>query len=112
MVYLTVTFIGHNGSMQELLSLAQRAERLNIDNINFPDDIWNRDVFVTQSVILKKTDHINLTTITNPYSRHPVLIARAAASLIELGPRRIRICFCAGGSFTLKPLNIPMWQKP
>jgi alkanesulfonate monooxygenase SsuD/methylene tetrahydromethanopterin reductase-like flavin-dependent oxidoreductase (luciferase family) len=112
MVYTSVSFVGFTGPFSDLLELVHTLESNQLDLVSLPDDLWIRDVFTALAIFAVKTKHIGLGFITNPYSRHPVLIARATASLQELAPSRIRVGLCAGGSFTLLPLGIPMWKKP
>ncbi|MHA1713402.1 MAG: LLM class flavin-dependent oxidoreductase [Candidatus Ranarchaeia archaeon] len=112
MNHINVAFVGFKGTIHGLIRLVQKLEQLGIDSVSIPDDLYLRDVYSTIAVLANTTERIALSFITNPYSRHPVLIARAIATLMELAPSRIRLELCAGGSFTLKPLNIPMWHKP
>jgi alkanesulfonate monooxygenase SsuD/methylene tetrahydromethanopterin reductase-like flavin-dependent oxidoreductase (luciferase family) len=112
MVEVGVALLGSVNSVRELIQTAKDLEGIGVDSIMIPDDLPLRDVFVSASAIVSQTEHITVSFVTNPYTRHPVMIAKAVASLTEIAPSRIQLNLAAGGSFTLKPLGIPMWNKP
>jgi 5,10-methylenetetrahydromethanopterin reductase len=109
---LGISFIGHKGSLQDLVRYAKTAEEIGFDVISCPDDFWFRDVFTVFSVIAKETERVALFPITNPYSRKPAMIAREAVTLDEVSNGRVYLGLCSGGSLTLRPLSIPMWDRP
>jgi len=72
-----------------------------------------RDVFVTMTAIALKTELIKMGTgICNPYSRHPPLLAGAISSLNEMARGRVILGLGPGGSLSLRPLGIKLWNKP
>ena len=112
MVSVNVSFVGFTGPIVDLIRAVRKLERMGVDSVSIPDDLYLRDPFPTLANIALNSHKMELSFITNPYSRHPVLIARAVATLLEMAPDRISLWMSAGGSFTLKPLNIPMWDRP
>jgi 5,10-methylenetetrahydromethanopterin reductase len=83
----------------ELLELAELAERLGYDALWANDDRLQHDVFSVLAAMAQRTDAINLGPgVTNPYSRHPALIATAVATLDELSGGRARLGLGAGGT--------------
>jgi len=72
-----------------------------------------RDVFVAMTAIALKTERVKLATgVCNPYSRHPAQIAVAIWSLNEIARGRVLVGLGPGGSVSLRPLGIEMWNKP
>jgi len=83
----------------ELLALAERVERLGYDALWANDDRLQHDVFSVLAAMAERTEAIGLGPgVTNPYSRHPALIATAIATLDELSGGRARIGLGAGGT--------------
>ena len=73
------------GPPQETVALVQFAESLGYDVAWMPDQTFHRDPFLTLAACAHGTTRIALGVgVTNPYTRHPALIARAAATLSEL----------------------------
>jgi 5,10-methylenetetrahydromethanopterin reductase len=72
-----------------------------------------RDVFVTLAAVAMETKKVKIGTgICNPYSRHPALLSVAIATLDELSGGRAILGLGAGGSLSLTPLGIRMWDRP
>ena len=64
-----------------------RAESWGYDLAWVPDQGFMQDPFVALSYLTKRTEKIALGVgVTNPFQRHPVQIARAAAALADLRP--------------------------
>jgi 5,10-methylenetetrahydromethanopterin reductase len=83
----------------EVLEHAAEAERLGYDAVWANDDRLQHDVMSVLAAIARRTDSVHLGPgVTNPYSRHPALIATAAATLDELSGGRARIGLGAGGT--------------
>ena len=69
--------------------------------------------FVTAARVARETGQIKLGLgNTNPYSRHPAVIALAAATLSENSNGRIVLALGAGGPGQLKPIGIETWRRP
>lgn len=85
--------------LPDLARLATEVERLGYDTLWVADEKFYRDPWVTLTVVAAATHHIRLGTgVTEPYARHPALIASAAGTLAELCGDRLVIGIGAGGS--------------
>jgi 5,10-methylenetetrahydromethanopterin reductase len=83
----------------ELLDLAVDAERLGYRWLWVNDERLERDPFTLLAAMAERTDGIRLGPgVTNPYSRHPALIATALATLHELSGGRAVLGLGAGGT--------------
>ena len=82
-----------------LLELAGLAEELGYDCLWHADEKFYRDPFVGLALLAANTRRMELgVCVTEPYARHPALIAMAMASLAELAPGRMVLGLGAGGS--------------
>ena len=71
------------------VELAQRAEALGFDSVWLSEDPDGWDAFAALILLAHKTDRIRLGTgVTNPYLRHPNLIAASVATLDWVGRGR------------------------
>ncbi|MGH7921448.1 MAG: LLM class flavin-dependent oxidoreductase [Candidatus Dormibacteraceae bacterium] len=85
--------------LDELAGMAIEAEQLGYQTVWVADEKFYRDPWVTLSVLASATRRVRLGTgVTEPYARHPALIASAAATLAELCGDRLVIGLGAGGS--------------
>jgi 5,10-methylenetetrahydromethanopterin reductase len=83
----------------ELLDVAAEAERLGYSWLWANDDRLERDPFTVLAAIAERTELIRLGPgVTNPYSRHPALLATAIATLDELSGGRAVLGLGAGGT--------------
>jgi 5,10-methylenetetrahydromethanopterin reductase len=83
----------------ELVELAAEAERLGYRWMWVNDERLERDPFVVLAAMADRTESIRLGPgVTNPYSRHPALIATAMATLDELSGGRAVLGLGAGGT--------------
>jgi 5,10-methylenetetrahydromethanopterin reductase len=83
----------------DLLELAVDAERLGYRWLWVNDDRLERDPFTVLAAVAERTDRILLGPgVTNPYSRHPALLATAIATLDELSGGRAVLGLGAGGT--------------
>jgi 5,10-methylenetetrahydromethanopterin reductase len=83
----------------ELLELAAHAEQLGYRWLWVNDERLERDPFVLLAAIAERTGRIRLGPgVTNPYSRHPALLASALATLDELSGGRAVLGLGAGGT--------------
>ncbi len=77
--------------------LVQLGERLGYDSAWIPDQTFFPDPFVTLAVVASQTERIELVIgVANPYTRHPVQVARAAATLDDHCPGRVALGYGAG----------------
>ena len=78
------------GAAEATLQLAQRADASGFDSLWITEDPDGWDAFGVLGAISQRTSRISLGTgVTNPYHRHPNLIAASAATLDRLAPGRI-----------------------
>jgi 5,10-methylenetetrahydromethanopterin reductase len=83
----------------DLLDLAEGVERLGYDYVWVNDERLERDPFTVLAAIAMRTRRIRIGPgVTNPYSRHPALLATAAATLDELSGARAVLGIGAGGT--------------
>jgi 5,10-methylenetetrahydromethanopterin reductase len=83
----------------ELLDLAVEAEHLGYRWVWVNDDRLERDPFTVLAAMAERTERVRLGPgVTNPYSRHPALIASAMATLDELSGGRAVLGLGAGGT--------------
>ena len=70
------------GPLTELVELAVEAEGLGCRTLWVNDDRLQKDVFTVLAAIAQGTGELRLGPgVTNPYSRHPALLATAIAPL-------------------------------
>ncbi|MFZ0216807.1 MAG: LLM class flavin-dependent oxidoreductase [Candidatus Dormiibacterota bacterium] len=84
--------------VRDLVVEARHAEALGFGTVWVADEKFYRDPWVVLSATALATSRIRLGTgVTEPYARHPALIAAAMATLEELAPGRIVVGLGAGG---------------
>jgi 5,10-methylenetetrahydromethanopterin reductase len=82
----------------DLAAFARRVEDLGYDALWISDEKFYRDPFVSLAVAAQATTRLRLGTgVTEPYARHPALIAMAMGTVAELCPGRCFIGLGAGG---------------
>lgn len=85
--------------LAELVELAVTAEGLGCVGVWVNDDRLQKDVFTVLAAIAAVTRDLRLGPgVTNPYSRHPALLAAAIATLDELSGGRAVLGLGAGGT--------------
>ena len=83
----------------ELLEVAEEVERLGYRYLWINDERLERDPFTVLAAIAERTTQVLLGPgVTNPYSRHPALVATAMATLDELSGGRAVLGLGAGGT--------------
>lgn len=89
--------------------LAQLGESLGFDMAWIPDQTFYRDPLVVLAMCAQATERIELMLgVTNPYTRHPVQVARAAATLDEVAGGRFSLAYGAGNR---KELLLPLGME-
>ncbi|MFI0411671.1 LLM class flavin-dependent oxidoreductase [Actinomadura sp. 3N508] len=84
---------------RETVALAREAEALGYDNVWVNDDRLQRDPIALLSAIAGATSRVALGPgVTNPYTRHPALLASAVATLDELSGGRAVLGLGTGGT--------------
>lgn len=82
---------------RRVLELARQAEALGYDDLYMPDQTFHRDPFALLALCAEATSRIRLgLAVTNPYTRHPVQIGRAAGLLAEVSEGRFVLGLGAG----------------
>ena len=72
------------------VELARRCERAGFDRFGLSDVVFWPDCFVLQGLVAQATSRIHIgSMVTNPYSRHPAMLAGAVATLQELSGGRM-----------------------
>jgi 5,10-methylenetetrahydromethanopterin reductase len=89
--------------LRRFAELIARAEGWGFDMAYTPDQGFFRDPFVALTYVAARTQRIALgLAVVNPYTRHPVQIARAAATLAELRDGRFILGLGAGERANLR----------
>jgi len=97
-----------NRSTQTLVDIAVRSEQAGVDLLWIPDEEFYRDPFAVLSAIGAKTSKISLGLgITNPYTRHPVQVARAMATVQDYRDEPVIVGIGAGLKPTRAALAAP-----
>lgn len=72
-----------------------------------------RDAYIAMALMAINTRKIFIgSSITSPYARHPTLVAEATLTLDELSNGRAALGLGLGGSLSLSPMQIKMWDRP
>lgn len=95
--------------LADTLHIVQRGEELGFDMAWVPDQTFYRDPFLMLSYWAQGTKSIELMVgVTNPFTRHPVQVARAMATLNEIAGGRANLGIGAGNR---RELLLPMGQE-
>ena len=110
---MTVTLeaeISPGMSNADAVRLAQLVEEAGFNRLGISDVVFWPDCFMLQALCAQATSRIAVgAMVTNPYTRHPVVLAGALATLDDLAPGR---AFCGMGvGAGLEPLGID-YPKP
>jgi 5,10-methylenetetrahydromethanopterin reductase len=90
----------------EAVRLATTIEDAGFDRLGISDVALYPDAFMVQTACALATSRIHIgAMVTNPYSRHPALLAAAVAALHDLSGGRAFLGIGAGAG--LEPLSIP-----
>jgi len=85
--------------VETLVQVARDAEELGYRDLWITDDRLQKDVFVVLAAIAVATAELRLGPgVTNPFSRHPALVATAIATIDELSGGRAVLGLGAGGT--------------
>jgi len=84
------------------------AELLGFHAFLHSDKKWTREVFSRLGAATQCTTRLGLgTCVVDPYTRHPALLAQAAATLAEMAPGRFRVVMGSVGDFATLPGYAP-----
>lgn len=82
---------------KEIMKLAQIAEEAGVDRLGISDVIFYPDTFQLQALCATVTRRMKIgTLVTNPYTRHPAVIAAAISTLDEISDGRAFLGIGAG----------------
>ena len=83
--------------ISDILKLAQLAEQVGVDRLGISDVIFYPDTYELQALCAFVTKRMSIgSLVTNPYTRHPAVIAAAASTLDEISQGRAFIGIGAG----------------
>ena len=102
--------------ISKTVELCKVAEKSGFDTVWLPDESPSppfRDVTVAITMCLLNTSKVRVgSSIFVPYTRHPALLSVFVSSICEIGEGRVILGLGPGGSMTLMPLGLPMWDRP
>lgn len=82
---------------EQLYALVRLAEDLGYARVWVPDQSFFKDPFAVLAALAQRVRRISLALgVVNPYTRHPALVARAAATVAELSGGRFLLAYGAG----------------
>jgi 5,10-methylenetetrahydromethanopterin reductase len=82
---------------REIMKLAQLAEEVGLDRLGISDVIFYPDTYEIQALCALVTKRLKIgSLVTNPYTRHPAVIAGAASTLDEISDGRAFVGIGAG----------------
>jgi 5,10-methylenetetrahydromethanopterin reductase len=85
--------------VDEHVQLLRRVEELGYARLWVPDERFTRDMGVELTLAAAATERIAIgTAVTNPYTRHPVVLAALMASIDEIANGRLTVGISAGSS--------------
>ena len=95
----------------QVRQLAMAAEAGGVETLWFACHLFQREPIALASMILAATSRIRICLMAmSPYSVHPVYSAMAAATLDELYPGRVLLCYGVGAPRDLQAAGIPAPQ--
>lgn len=102
--------------IDELVWFATQAEKAGIDAVWIADDTPfppYGDVFMAATAIAMKTSKVTVgTAVTNPYMRHPAIIASSILALENLSKGRSILGISTGGPSQLVTIGLKPFNKP
>jgi 5,10-methylenetetrahydromethanopterin reductase len=82
---------------KEIMKLSQLAEEVGVDRLGISDVIFYPDTYELQALCALVTKRVKIgSLVTNPYIRHPAIIAAAASTLDEISDGRAFVGIGAG----------------
>lgn len=89
---------------ERFIEFVKLCELLGYDGFTHSDEKWTRDVWVRLAAAASHTSRIRFgVTVADPFTRHPAILAQAAATLAEVSNGRFRIFLGAGSHFETLP---------
>jgi len=85
------------GPVAEFVAFARAGYELGFRRLWIPDQTYYADPFVLLALVAREVPELELgLAVTNPYTRHPVQIARSAATVAEVAGGRLLLGLGAG----------------
>ncbi len=107
-VHLPVT----DHAVDDVADLAQRAERLEYDQVWQPET-WGRDAVTAMTAIAERTESIGIgSSVLNVYSRSPALLGQTAATLQEHSDGRFRLGVGPSGPILVEAWHGVEFERP
>lgn len=95
-------------AITEAVELAVACERVGFDRLGISDVVFWQDCFVLQTAIALATERIGLgAMVTNPYTRHPAVLAAMSASLQEVSEGRMFLGLGVGAGLEDLAIDYP-----
>jgi 5,10-methylenetetrahydromethanopterin reductase len=95
-------------SAAEVVELARLAEAVGFDRLGISDVVFWPDCFVLLALVAHKTTRIELgPMVTNPYSRHPAVLAGIMATLQDASQGRAFLGIGVGAGLEALGMNYP-----
>jgi len=101
------------GGVQEVSELSSQLEGLGYDYLWCPDERFGRNVYAVLTLAALSTRNVKLgISVTNPYTRHPLITAAAVATLNEVSEGRAVLGLGAGAATLFERQGIPRPHPP
>ncbi len=93
--------------LRDLLSVVEAGDRAGLDSVWLAEHATYRDALVTAASVLHSSESVRVIPgPINPYTRHPVAIAMAAASLAEIRGGRVGLQLGTGNPVAQRQLGV------
>lgn len=105
--------VRHSWPIKIAVEYARLAEKIGFHSIWAPSRPFSRNPFITLAAIASQTERVRLgTAVVDVYSRHPVVLASAIASLYELSNGRADLGISPGAAPDLMKRAGIGWNDP
>jgi len=114
MVRIGLSYVSHAGPINsaEIVESAIIAERMGYESVWVPELYYNRECYTILGALAVRTKKLKLaSSVVNPVTRHPSLIAMSAATLDELSGGRHILGLGTGGRIGAAVHGIPLEHK-
>lgn len=89
---------------RRFVEFVKLCELLRYDGLYHADEKWTRDVWARLGIAAMASERLTIgTSVTDGVTRHPALVAQAAATVAEASEGRLNIIFGAGSHFETMP---------
>jgi 5,10-methylenetetrahydromethanopterin reductase len=102
-----------NKPPEQFVSHLKLAEEQGFEYAWIADVGLHREAFILSALACQATNRIKIGPgVTNPYSRHPAILAAEAATLQEISHGRAFLGLGTGGYAALQQLGLATWDRP